>query len=313
MKAPLISVILCTHNPTEAYLRETLAALETQTLPLGDWELLIIDNASTPSVASRFDVAFHPAGRIIHEETLGLTQARLRGIAESRAGILVFVDDDNILASDFLEQADAIGKNWPKIGAWGGQILPRFEVTPAPWTKPYINALAMRECDQDFWSNVPDDKYSLPCGAGMCVRRSVADAYIKALRADPRRGALDRRGASLVNGGDTDMAMTSYDLELGTGVFAALKLTHLIPSRRVEKDYLLRLIESGTYSQVMLAYYRGVRPVRRSRSERLFDWYRHLHLESRIREFEQAKLRARETALRDIEKAERELAQQPQT
>src|SRR5262245_33061845 len=81
--SPRTSVIICTHNPRVDYLTRTLTALRSQTLPVSEWELLVIDNASKEPVASRFDIGWHPNSRHIHEPTLGLTPARLRGIAEA--------------------------------------------------------------------------------------------------------------------------------------------------------------------------------------------------------------------------------------
>jgi hypothetical protein len=58
----------------------------------------------------------------------------------------------------------------------------------------------------------------------------------------------------------------------------------------------------------MLAYYRGSRAFPRSRSQRFYDWYRNLRLDPHARRFESAKLRARDAAVRDIAKIEREMA-----
>jgi glycosyltransferase involved in cell wall biosynthesis len=41
-----VSVIICTHNPRPHYLSRVPAALRSQTLPMEQWELLVIDNAS---------------------------------------------------------------------------------------------------------------------------------------------------------------------------------------------------------------------------------------------------------------------------
>src|SRR5271170_3727335 len=99
------SVIICTHNPRQDYLRLTLEGLEKQTLPKERWELLLIDNASKEPLAGKWDLSWHPNARHIREEELGLTPARLRGIKESKGGLLVFVDDDNVLEVNYLETA----------------------------------------------------------------------------------------------------------------------------------------------------------------------------------------------------------------
>jgi glycosyltransferase involved in cell wall biosynthesis len=75
-----LSVIICTHNPREDYLRRTLDALETQSLPRDQWELFLIDNASKLKLSESWDISWHPHGYHIRENELGLTAARLRGL-----------------------------------------------------------------------------------------------------------------------------------------------------------------------------------------------------------------------------------------
>src|SRR5215472_13106955 len=105
---PDVSVVICTHNPREDYLKRVLEALQVQTLPIEQWELLLVDNASKESLDGKWDLTWHPKARCIRENQLGLTPARLRGIREAHADVLVFVDDDNLLASDYLEQAGVV-------------------------------------------------------------------------------------------------------------------------------------------------------------------------------------------------------------
>lgn len=99
----VISVIVCTHNPRRDYLDKVLESLKSQTLPIEQWELLLIDNASNKLCASEINLNWHPTARHIREEQLGLTHARLRGIREAKAGTLIFVDDDNVLDHKYLE------------------------------------------------------------------------------------------------------------------------------------------------------------------------------------------------------------------
>jgi glycosyltransferase involved in cell wall biosynthesis len=114
-----VSVILCTHNPRHDYLCRVLASLREQTLPAEQWEFLVVDNRSNQRLAEIWDISWHPRGRHIREDELGLTAARLRGIQESSGSLLVFVDDDNVLAPDFLDQAKAISGGilyWAPLG-----------------------------------------------------------------------------------------------------------------------------------------------------------------------------------------------------
>jgi glycosyltransferase involved in cell wall biosynthesis len=257
-----VSVIICTHNPREDYLRRVLEALKAQTLPKEQWELLLIDNASKEPLASAWDLSWHPLARHVREDEVGLTPARLRGIRETKGEILVFVDDDNVLERNYLENAAQTGKAWPILGAWGGSIVPEFESSPPPWAKPYLRYLAIREVKQDQWSNYSDNPGRMPWGAGMCVRHTVAEEYARRLASDSIRYSLDRRGRSLASFGDSDLAMTACDLGLGTGLFSSLRLNHLIRAERVTESYLLNLMEGMVYSLKVGGAIRGKFPER---------------------------------------------------
>jgi glycosyltransferase involved in cell wall biosynthesis len=252
----LLSVIICTHNPRREYLSRTLAALKAQTLPLEQWELLVIDNASDRDLVPEIELDWHSQARLIREDKLGLTPARLRGIHKSKNDILLFVDDDNVLDSDYLERVFNIGQTWTMLGAWGGQCLPDFEVEPASWTEEFWEYLGIRRFDRDRWSNLPYWE-NTPIGAGMAVRKAVAATYANSLVNDPRRTNLDRQGNLLLSCGDMDFAYTACDMGLGIGIFTDLKLLHLMPPNRLEEAYLLRMVEQSVYSRVMLYFLRG--------------------------------------------------------
>ncbi|PAW79855.1 MAG: hypothetical protein B9S32_00565 [Verrucomicrobia bacterium Tous-C9LFEB] len=250
---PELSVILSTHNPRPDHLEATLRGLAAQTLPRERWELLIVDSASTPPLAADRARPGHPEGRVVREEIPGLTPARLRGIAETATPLIVFVDDDNVLNPDYLERALALSAKWPDLGVWGGQTIGRYEEEPAEWLQPWC-WIAVREFERDEWSNSLDDARAVPFGAGMCVRRSVADFYRKAVGEDPLRRRLDRTGTSLGGGGDNDIVFTACKMGLGRGLFRELKLQHLIPAQRVQPEYLLNLVRSTTCSYQILLH-----------------------------------------------------------
>lgn len=296
-----LSVIICTHNPRQHYIDKVLAALKSQTLPTAQWELLLIDNASDRLLASEIDLSWHPNAHHIREEQLGLTPARMRGIEEAKTEILVFVDDDNVLEPDYLEVALQIGEDWSILGAWGGQIRGDFEKTPPEWTKPYWKNLGIRELEQDQWSNLLHQHETTPCGAGMCVRKIVAQKYAELVRHDPKRLQLDRKGKQLISGGDTDLAFTACDMGLGTGVFVSLKLTHLIPASRLEEDYLIRLTESLAYSNRMLDFFREKKPQKTPwLKEKLSEYYQLWFNNPRDRRFYRAKIRGIALAIQAI-------------
>jgi glycosyltransferase involved in cell wall biosynthesis len=252
-----VSVITCAHNPRPAYLELVLKALANQTLEKSSWEYLLIDNGSTESLASWVDLSWHPSGQHISEDRLGLTHARLRGIERSSSDILVFVDDDNVLDPNYLTQVIKLANAWPHVGAFSGQVRPQFEELPGDWTRPYWNRLAIREFENDRWSNIACLPETAPNGAGLCVRRDVASRYAQYHSEGRRRFLLDRQGSDLLSAGDLDLAATACDIGLGNALFASLGLTHLVPKERLNEEYLLRLMEGQTFSAVILNSFRS--------------------------------------------------------
>jgi hypothetical protein len=235
------SVVVCTHNPHEGRLRRTLDAVKGQTLDHSRWELLLIDNASDIPLSGTWDIGWHRNARVIREDTVGLTHARLTGIRQSVAPLICFVDDDNVLAPDYLECALEIARSRPHIGAFCGSIKGEFEVLPRRWLRPYIHGLAVSEITESAWANDRFGVRSMPCGAGMCVRREVATAYESGVATNRMRQLLDRQGQLLLSGGDNDLAWTAIDQGLGTGRFHRLHLVHVIPRSRLELKYLVEL------------------------------------------------------------------------
>ncbi len=137
-----LTVIICTYNPRQAAIDATLAALQAQTLDLARWELVIIDNASTNGVPAALNLSWHPHARRVLEPKLGIAAARHRALVEALRGdcrTLLFVDDDTLLAPDYLVTGLALGASDPRLGCWGGQLLPRYEVEPPDWFPPFQN------------------------------------------------------------------------------------------------------------------------------------------------------------------------------
>ena len=269
-----LSVIICTHSPRPHYFNRTLEALRAQTLPKDQWELLVIDNRSTDPLQDRTDLSWHPDSRIVREETLGLTPARLAGIKGAKGELFVFVDDDNVLDEDYLEQALKIAQAHPFLGAWSGQCRGGFEKPPAEWTRRYWGNLVIREFDRDVWSNLPRLGETMPCGAGMVVRAAAAREYLRLTETGERGFQLDRAGGSLLSGGDNDLAACAIDIGMGMGLFTALKLTHLIPPERFTEAYLSKLAEGIYISSVVLAHVRGDQAELASYRVRRRDWVR---------------------------------------
>jgi len=163
--------------PTYARLRtllRSIQSLEEQTLP--DFEILVVDNGSDPSVEGAVRAANQNA-RIpvcyIPEPRLGLHYARNAGVRAAEGDILVFTDDDATFDPGWLAAyADAFAAH-PEMVAAGGPVRPVWQVPPPQWLLDYIGdaksfgILSLMEPNQDFRL----DGYFF--GVNMAVRRSV--------------------------------------------------------------------------------------------------------------------------------------------
>lgn len=256
-----ISLIICTHNPRADYLERTLKALENQTLPTDHWELLLIDNASKEPLAGKWDLSWHPQARVVREEKVGLTAARLCGIHEARGELLVFVDDDNVLAPDYLQVVCDLFSELPHLGCIGaGMIEPEYEITPPKELVPYLSMLALQAEPRRLWSNEPYRKR--PYGAGLAVRSAVAARYAHIIPSCPLRKQLGRSGNGGLNSGEDDeFSFVACEIGLGIGLFPELRLTHLISANRIDRDYLLKIAEGHGFSLALLGHIHAYSPL----------------------------------------------------
>lgn len=263
---PSITVIVPTHNPRTTSLRRTLHALREQTLSNVAWECLVIDNASnTPLVADAFASEWPHRGQVVRESELGLTAARCRGIAEAKGTILVFVDDDNVLCPTYLATVQNRFAASAELGALGGSSIPEYAKVPPAWIEEFQPLLALRDLgpapiSARWTDSARSYPQCAPIGAGMAVRRELADQYRHAVTGDSRRRRLDRTGRSLSSGGDNDLVLTILEAGYAVAYEPALTLRHLIPAERCVPQYLGPLHRAMNRSWVRVLSMHGIVP-----------------------------------------------------
>jgi hypothetical protein len=263
---------------------------------------MLVDNANIPEKGPIRDMlSWHPSAKLITEPQLGLTPARLKAIGEAAGDLFVLVDDDNVFDPDFLEQALSIMGDYPFLGSWSGQCCPEFEVPTPDWKRRYWVNLLIREFDADVWSNLPRLATTMPCGAGLCVRREVERRYLDLNKSGQRAFQLDRTGASLLSGGDNDLAACACDI----GLMTKLKLVHLIPPQRLTVDYLARLAERIHHSGVVLAYLSEDSAELSSCRVGLRHWIRAAFQASPHRQLQLAALRGKRSGLESVASLQR--------
>jgi glycosyltransferase involved in cell wall biosynthesis len=257
----MISVVICAYNPDQLRLSRVLNALERQTLGKDCFEVLIIDNASTKPINVDMGTL---EGSIVQEPKPGLTNARLRGVCEAKAELIIFVDDDNVLERNYLQVAIQLFAENAQLGALGGRVLPAWEQPAAvpPWIADVEDLLALRDLGPKplnaSSTKPPTYPACAPVGAGMIVRREAIFGWRQAVEAGAF--ALDRSGSSLTSGGDNDMVLHVLRSGFDVAYDPQLSLQHIIPNDRFEFDYLCRLAHAIMKSWVVVLSLHNIRP-----------------------------------------------------
>jgi glycosyltransferase involved in cell wall biosynthesis len=117
---PTVSVIIPTYNRKDL-LRETLDSLAQQTYPSDRFEVIIVDDGSTDGTQQVTAETFPFTLRYVQQRNQGDATARNLGAQQSQADILVFLDDDILVETDYLThliQAHAMTQNRIVIGTW---------------------------------------------------------------------------------------------------------------------------------------------------------------------------------------------------
>jgi glycosyltransferase involved in cell wall biosynthesis len=115
----MISVIIPVWNDA-ARLKLCLEALNAQTLPADDFEIIVVDNGSSDSsfkVACSFENA-----TALREQAQGSYNARNLGLTAARGKYIAFTDSDCLPAPEWLEHGLKLAQSDPRIGVVAGHI-----------------------------------------------------------------------------------------------------------------------------------------------------------------------------------------------
>lgn len=100
LAAPVVAVIMPTFNRPR-FIPEAIASVQQQSF--AHWELVIVGDGSGPETAAAVaPFLSDPRIRFVWQENAGSNNARNRGIAETRAPLIAYLDDDNLWYPDFL-------------------------------------------------------------------------------------------------------------------------------------------------------------------------------------------------------------------
>ena len=244
-----LSLIIPTHNRSE----RLIAALESvirQDLPAADWECVVVSNNSTDDTVARFgDFAARYPGlnlRLVTEDGPGVSYARNRGIAETSAPLLVFIDDDERINPGFLRAYADFFDAHPDAVVAGGRIIAEYVTGRPAWLSKYTEMPIANP--MDFGDAVrPFPAGRVPGGGNMAFRRSAALRYGGF---DP---SLGRVGRMLIGGEENDFFERLMRGGETCWYVPGAVMWHIIPPDKLTESYFLRLCYNVGVSQRLRA------------------------------------------------------------
>lgn len=231
---PRISVAICTYNRADR-LRLALDALALQTLPSTEFEILVIDNASTDDtrvVCTEYQSRL-PQIRYFYESVQGLSRARNTALAHLSSPFIAYLDDDAIPCPEWLAaMVEAFEQLQPTPVSVGGPILPLWEIPRPDWIDAKMEALftTLDGGDTSRWF----ERDEFPWGANVGYRCDALKA-IGGFRED-----LGRIGKSLLSGEEYLLNASLQRQEEKFYYAAKASVHHWIPKERINAQWLLR-------------------------------------------------------------------------
>lgn len=235
------TVAIPTYNG-ESRLPQVLERLRNQTgVEHLNWEIIVVDNNSKDGTAKLVQeyqarVDYNVTISYCFEVQQGAGFARQRAIQEARGELVGFLDDDNLPASNWILEAHKFSLIHSQAGAYASKVQGAFEVEPPENLKPILFYLAITERGDEPHLYVPR-RNGFPPTAGLVVRRNVWKENVP-----PRLLLNGRVGSSML--GSEDAEALFYIHKAGWEIWynAAMEVEHVIPSWRLERNYLISLM-----------------------------------------------------------------------
>jgi glycosyltransferase involved in cell wall biosynthesis len=232
-----VSVAICCHNSAER-LPETVAHLKCQQVRSDiDWEVIVIDNASTDDTSTVARQCWGDDGpvamRVVNERRLGLSHARVRALLEARYELVSFIDDDNWVAPNWVEAVSEIMSLRPDVGACFGKKDSVCEGTAPWWFKQFEGQFVIGP-DLNEARDFTDRPNDIP-GAGLTIRKS---AWIPLHESGFEFLGTGRCGRKLLGGEDTELVYALKFCRWRLWYDPRLRLRHFLPVRRLRWQYL---------------------------------------------------------------------------
>jgi glycosyltransferase involved in cell wall biosynthesis len=251
-----VSIIVCCYN-SAGRIVPTLEHLQKIQSAGISWEVIVVDNNSGDNTSSITAEIWkkNPVVpiRIVEEKQPGLMHARIKGVAVSSYEILSFIDDDNWVDANWIENIYRIFTNDHSIAACGGESIPEFESSPPQWFTNFQSSFAVGK--QQEQTGYVDVKKGYLWGAGLSIRKS---AWNQLFDSGFKSRLSGRKGTALTAGEDSEICLAFIRRGWKLWYDNSLKLRHYIPSPRMSEDYVKRMYVGFGRAEMILSVYRNL-------------------------------------------------------
>ena len=227
-----ISAIICTHNGQKV-LEKAIQSLIDQTLDKKDYEILVVDNASTDStceIVRQYEDQENL--RYIFEPNLGLSNARNTGWKEAVGEFVAYLDDDAIACPEWLERILHAFRTVTEAGAVGGRTNPIWEAPRPLWLPDnMLESLSIIN-----WSDVPiflNDQQWL-VGANISLPKKLLKEI------GGFSSELGRKGNCLLSNEENLLIRKIREKGLKIFYHPQILVHHLVPANRLKKGWFIR-------------------------------------------------------------------------
>jgi glycosyltransferase involved in cell wall biosynthesis len=230
-------IAICTWN-RDLLLAQTLDSLIKLRVPdCLSLTVLIVDNNSTDdtrNVIERFDAAIGEKTSVVSlkEPSQGHTYCRNTAIESATGQLMLWTDDDVILAPDWLERYVAATEADSDAVFWGSVIEPIFQSGRPDWIEQ--NWVILKACfaHRDLGDQpVSFDPTRLPYGANFAIRTDAQREFRYATE-------LGRRGDAVLGEDELDLFRRLLAAGYRGNWVPGAVVEHVIPPQRASEKYV---------------------------------------------------------------------------
>lgn len=228
-----VSISICTWNRAKL-LDQTLEKMRNLRIPEGvEWEVLVVNNHCTDDTDDV--IRCHQKSlplRHLHEDRPGKSYAVNLSVREAQGDLILFTDDDVLVAEDWIATYVAAANDWPDASFFGGTVDYWFESEPPRWLFRNLRLLtahyALRNVSPSI---IPFPDGESPFGANMAIRREALKAFQFNTNLGPTKN-------NQVRGEELELLKRMKDAgHKGIWVGPA-KVRHFIPTERLNKKFI---------------------------------------------------------------------------